>query len=90
MSRDREAVWAVVTPVFEDGESFASLCRDLGRLDAGVALEMLAVDDGTIGGAPAVDAIRDAGMAGRIVRLKRNSGHQTAIWVGLAVSTGWK
>ena len=86
MSRDREAVWAVVTPVFEDGESFASLCRDLGRLDAGVALEVLAVDDGTIGAAPAVDAIRDAGMAGRIVRLKRNSGHQTAIWVGLAVA----
>jgi len=86
MSRDREAVWAVVTPVFEDGESFASLCRDLGRLDAGVALEVLAVDDGTIGAPPAVDAICDAGLAGRIVRLKRNSGHQTAIWVGLAVA----
>ena len=86
MSRDREAVWAVVTPVFEDGESFASLCRDLGSLDAGAVLEVLAVDDGTIGAPPAVGAIHDAGLAGRIVRLKRNSGHQTAIWVGLAVA----
>ena len=86
MSHDREAVWAVVTPVFEDGDSFASLCRDLARLDAGAVLEVLAVDDGTIGAPPAVDAIRDAGLAGRIVRLKRNSGHQTAIWVGLAVA----
>ncbi len=86
MSHDREAVWAVVTPVYEDGDSFASLCRDLARLDAGVPLEVLAVDDGTIGAPPAVDAIRDAGLAGRIVRLKRNSGHQTAIWVGLAAA----
>ncbi len=86
MSPDRDAVWAVVTPVFEDGESFAALCRDLARLDTGVSLEVLAVDDGTIGAPPAVGAIRDAGLAGRIVRLKRNSGHQTAIWVGLAVA----
>ena len=86
MSQGRETVWAVVTPVYEDGDSFASLCRDLARLDAGVSLEVLAVDDGTIGAPPAVDAIRDAGLAGRIVRLKRNSGHQTAIWVGLAVA----
>ena len=86
MLHDREAVWAVVTPVYEDGDSFASLCRDLARLDAGVSLEILAVDDGTIGAPPAVDAIRDAGLAGRIVRLKRNSGHQAAIWVGLAVA----
>ena len=48
MSHDREAVWAVVTPVYEDGDSFASLCRDLARLDAGATLEILAVDDGSI------------------------------------------
>ena len=86
MLHDREGVWAVVTPVFEDGESFASLCRDLARLDAGPVLEVLAVDDGTIGAPPSVGAIRDARLAGRIVRLKRNSSHQTAIWVGLAVA----
>ena len=81
-----EAVWAVVTPVFEDGDSFAALCRDLARIDAGVALEILAVDDGTIVAPPAADAIRAAGLAGRIVRLKRNCGHQTAVWVGLTLA----
>ena len=86
MSHDREAVWAVVTPVYEDGQSFASLCRDLARLDTGATLEILAVDDGSIDAPPAVGAIEEAGLAGRIVRLKRNGGHQTAIWVGLAVA----
>ena len=86
MSPDPEAVWAVVTPVFEDGGSFAALCRDLARIEADVALEVLAVDDGTIDAPPAIDAVRDAGLAGRIVRLRRNSGHQAAIWVGLTVA----
>ena len=86
MSPGPEAVWAVVTPVFEDGESFAALCRDLARIEAGVVLEILAVDDGTIDAPPAIDAVHDAGLAGRIVRLRRNSGHQTAIWVGLTVA----
>ena len=91
MSHSREAarpdsVWAVVTPVFEDGDSFAALCRDLARVDAGVTLEILAIDDGSIGSPPAIDAIREAGLAGRIVRLKRNCGHQTAAWVGLTVA----
>lgn len=86
MSHGREAVWVVVTPVFEDGGSFAALCRDLARVEAGVALEILAVDDGTIAAPPAIDAVREAGLAGRIVRLKRNCGHQTAVWVGLSTA----
>ena len=86
MSPGPEEVWAVVTPVFEDGESFAALCRDLARIEADIALEILAVDDGTIDSPPAIDAVRDAGLAGRIVRLRRNSGHQAAIWVGLTVA----
>ena len=81
-----EIVWAVVTPVYEDGDSFAALCRSLAQVDAGDALEILAVDDGTLGAPPAADAIRAAGLAGRIVRLKRNCGHQTAIWVGLTMA----
>lgn len=86
MSHSREAVWAVVTPVYEDGESFAALCRDLARIEAGAVLEILAVDDGTIAAPPVIDAVREAGLAGRIVRLRRNCGHQTAVWVGLAVA----
>lgn len=86
MSPGREAIWAVVTPVFEDGESFAALCRDLAEIEAGATLEVLAVDDGTIDAPPRIDAVRDAGLAGRIVRLRRNGGHQMAIWVGLTVA----
>ena len=86
MLHSREAVWAVVTPVYEDGESFAALCRDLAGIEAGAVLEILAVDDGTIAAPPAIDAVREAGLAGRIVRLRRNCGHQTAVWVGLAVA----
>ena len=86
MSRVRDAVWAVVTPVYEDGQSFASLCRDLARVDAGAGLEVLAVDDGSTDAPPDAGAIRDAGLSGRVVRLKRNGGHQAAIWVGLTVA----
>ena len=86
MSPGRDAIWAVVTPVFEDAQSFASLCRELARIEADATLEILAVDDGTIHAPPAIQAVRDAGLAGRIVRLRRNSGHQVAIWVGLTVA----
>ncbi len=86
MSRGREAFWAVVTPVYEDGHSFALLCRDLARLDTGTMLEILAVDDGSTVAPPETSAIQDSGLTGRIIRLKRNSGHQVAIWVGLAVA----
>jgi len=51
-----------------------------------VTLEFPAVDNGTIGSPPAIGAIREAGLAARIVRLKRNCGHRTAAWVGLTVA----
>lgn len=85
MSRghDASATWAVVTPVLDDGASFARLCRDLSRLDLGVRLEVVAVDDGSAVDPPVVASIADAGLAGRILRLKRNVGHQMAICAGL-------
>ena len=86
MSFSPDSTWAVVTPVYEDGASFAALCRDLAAVSAGVTLEVLAVDDGSIGAPPSLSDIADAGLTGRIVRLKRNCGHQTAIWVGLIVA----
>lgn len=86
MSRvhDDSATWAVVTPVFEDGASFARLCRDLSRLELGGGrLEIVAVDDGSSVDPPVAASIADAGLAGRILRLKRNVGHQMAICAGL-------
>lgn len=86
MSRvhDDSATWAVVTPVFEDGASFARLCRELSRLELGGGrLEIVAVDDGSSVDPPVAASIADAGLAGRILRLKRNVGHQMAICAGL-------
>lgn len=86
MLRDHDAsvTWAIVTPVFEDGESFSLLCRNLSRLDAGLRFEVLAVDDGSVNDPPTLHAIEQAGLKGRIIRLRRNVGHQMAISVGLA------
>lgn len=76
-------VWALVTPVFEDGPSFSTLCEELARHDIGVDLEVLAVDDGSWTDRPTIESVVRAGLVGQIVRLKRNTGHQTAISVGL-------
>ncbi len=76
--------WAIVTPVFEDRESFARLCADLGRLTPGVAFHVVAVDDGSLGATPQMSALTEAGLDGEILRLSRNVGHQMAISIGLA------
>ncbi len=83
MPAHRDSVWAVVTPVFEDGASFTRLCRELAAVEAGASLEIVAVDDGSLNEPPQIDAIADAGLRGSIIRLKRNVGHQIAISVGL-------
>lgn len=79
-------VWAIVTPVFEDREAFARLCLDLARLDIAARLEVIAVDDGSVNDPPELDAMRNVGLGGRIIRLKRNVGHQMAISVGLGLA----
>lgn len=76
---------AIVTPVFDDAESFAELCRRLSALKAsGAGPYLIAVDDGSLAAPPRLDALQRAGVAGEIVRLARNVGHQTAIAIGLA------
>src|SRR5204863_648759 len=47
-------------------------------------IRILAVDDGSIVAPPHLSAIGDAGLTGTIIRLRRNSGHQIAIAIGLA------
>ncbi len=80
--------WAIVTPVYEDRESFARLCGELGGLDVGVDLYLIAVDDGSLDAAPELSTILQAGLEGEILRLSRNVGHQLAISVGLAHVAG--
>lgn len=77
---------AVVTPVFEDQECFAELCRHLASVqdEAGARFHVIAVDDGSLGAPPQLNAIAAAGLSGEVLRLARNIGHQGAIAVGLA------
>jgi len=77
-------LFAIVTPVFEDRESFAELCRRLAQVRVPGRLHLIAVDDGSLSAPPATEALREAGVSGEILRLSRNVGHQAAIAVGLA------
>jgi hypothetical protein len=78
--------YAIVTPVYEDQESFAELCRQLtaAASQAKVRFHIIAVDDGSLGAPPMLEALTQAGLSGEILRLGRNIGHQAAIGVGLA------
>ncbi|MGE0741854.1 MAG: glycosyltransferase [Hyphomonadaceae bacterium] len=77
---------AIVTPVYEDRESFAELCRHLAvvQQQAGVRFHVIAVDDGSLSAPPRLSAIEGAHLSGEILRLSRNVGHQAAISIGLA------
>ncbi|MBC7767591.1 MAG: glycosyltransferase [Phycisphaerales bacterium] len=77
---------AIVTPVFEDQESFAELCKRLAEAEraSGVKFHIIAVDDGSLSAPPQLSALHAAGVSGEILRLARNVGHQMAIAVGLA------
>ena len=77
---------AVVTPVYEDQESFAELCRRLAATEraAGARFHIIAVDDGSLGAPPNLASLSEAGVSGEILRLARNVGHQAAIAIGLA------
>ena len=77
---------AIVTPVYEDQESFAELCRvlALAEREAGVRLHLIAVDDGSLRAPPQLASIAAAKLSGEVLRLARNVGHQMAIAVGLA------
>lgn len=77
---------AVVTPVYEDQESFAELCRRLAEVQrqSGMRFYLIAVDDGSLAAPPRLASIETAGLPGEILRLARNVGHQSAIAIGLA------
>lgn len=78
---------AIVTPVYEDQESFAELCRQLASVEravGGAKFHIIAVDDGSLGAPPKLTALTEASVQGEILRLARNVGHQAAIAIGLA------
>jgi len=79
-------VLSVVVPLYDEQDVldlfFARLRPVLDRL--GTAYEVLAVDDGSRDATPALLAERAAGWpALRVLRLRRNAGHQAALTAGL-------
>lgn len=77
----------LITPIYNDWESFAHLVRDIDQALAplGERVEILAVDDSSTQPAPlfafgALGCVRTI----RVLGLARNLGHQRAIAVGLA------
>jgi hypothetical protein len=71
-----------VTPVYEDREAARRLFREIAS-GYGAEAFVVAVDDGSVRHPIEPDDLAQAGVAGLVIRLKRNVGHQRAIAVGL-------
>ncbi|MEJ5227775.1 glycosyltransferase [Thermodesulfovibrio sp.] len=73
---------AIITPVYEDKESFKMLCEDIERLALDVTV--FAIDDGSVMNPLLRDNVSSFKKVNiKIIRLARNLGHQKAIAVGL-------
>ena len=72
----------VLTPVFEDAAVFQILLREL-QVVVPSGLYVVAVDDGSVVHPLTSQAHQEAAVAGAVVTLRRNIGHQRAISVGL-------
>jgi polyisoprenyl-phosphate glycosyltransferase len=73
----------IVTPVYEDQEASGRLFQELGKaLDQRVYV--VAVDDGSVRQPLEIASLREGGIAGTVLKLRRNVGHQRAIAIGLS------
>lgn len=72
----------IVTPVYEDREASGQLFMELAD-NFGASAFIVAVDDGSVREPLQPDSLTRVGLSGVIIRLRRNSGHQRAIAVGL-------
>jgi hypothetical protein len=73
----------VITPYFEDLEASTRLFRELAAvLPAGS--RVLVVDDGSVREPLPAQALAAAGLHGKVIRLRRNVGHQRAIAIGMS------
>jgi len=73
----------VLMPVYEDRESAAVLVRRLAE-QLGGRCYVIVVEDGSVRNPMQIADISEAGVAGEILHLARNMGHQRAIAAGLA------
>ena len=81
-SGQNQPTLVVVTPVFEDTESATLMFAQLAAT-CGLGTFVVAVDDGSVRTPLPVAAIKAAGLAGVVLQLRRNVGHQRAIATGL-------
>ena len=76
----------VVTPVYEDVPAATRLFSDLKTI-YGDSVYVVAVDDGSVKLPMSADVLKKTGVAGRVVFLKRNVGHQRALAIGLHIAS---
>ncbi len=74
---------AIVVPVFNDWASLLPLAKGIAAAMAEHRPRLVVVDDGSSEPGPDLELLAHTGLAGEILRLHRNCGHQQAIAVGL-------
>lgn len=74
--------FAVVMPIYEDQEASTRLFRELYS-EYGDSVYVVAVDDGSVRQPVSIHALEQCGLAGVVITLKRNVGHQRAIAIGI-------
>lgn len=72
----------IIIPAYEDSVSCARLLTELATRFAG-RLRVVAVDDGSIRDRLEPVHVQEAGLAGAVLHLRRNVGHQRALTIGL-------
>jgi glycosyltransferase involved in cell wall biosynthesis len=82
MSLSQHAI-VIVMPVYEDLEASGRLFLELGQ-QFGDRVFVVAVDDGSVRQPLSVESLSQAGVAGAVLKLRRNVGHQRAIAIGLS------
>lgn len=82
MSLPQHAI-VIVMPVYEDLEASGRLFQELGH-QFGDRVFVVAVDDGSVRQPLSVENLRQHGIAGAVLKLRRNVGHQRAIAIGLS------
>src|SRR4029077_6917627 len=73
---------AIIVPVYNDWSSLQRLAEGLAAT-AGSKPRLIVVDDGSSEAGPYLAALVRTGLAGEVLRLRRNTGHQAAIASGL-------
>ncbi len=74
--------FAIVMPVYEDREASTRLLKELFA-EYGNRPYVVIVDDGSLHQPVQLQVLKDMGLSGVVITLKRNVGHQRAIAIGL-------